>query len=121
MIAVVASWRIIRPCRPHVDIDVERFPVRGIDISAHNGPCRLRQCGCRRHRLRLHQASEGRYFRDRAFMDNLAARRAGLAVGAYHFFRFDCDAEAQADNFLAAIVGCDASSPPSIIEAWGTL
>lgn len=121
LIAVVASWRIIRPVPPHVDIDAERFPVRGIDISAHNGPVDFDSVAAAGIDFVYIKASEGRFFRDRAFMDNyLAARRAGLAVGAYHFFRFDCDAREQAENFLGAIVGCDLRLPPAIdIEAWG--
>ena len=33
----VALWRVLRPRQPHVEVDYARYPVRGLDISAHNG------------------------------------------------------------------------------------
>ncbi|MDE6207746.1 MAG: hypothetical protein K2M55_08060 [Muribaculaceae bacterium] len=105
----------------HIDIDQEHYPVRGLDISAHNGTPDFDSIAAAGIDFVYLKASEGMTFRDPAFMRNyLAARRAGLAVGAYHFFRFDCDAAMQSSNFLAAIVGCDFQLPPVIdIEEWG--
>ena len=36
-IAIVAIARATRPRPDHVDPDRERYPIMGIDISAHNG------------------------------------------------------------------------------------
>ena len=67
------------------------------------------------------KASEGLTLNDPAFLRNyLAARRAGLKVGAYHFFRFDCDGMGQAANFLTSTEKCDLQLPMAIdIEEWG--
>ncbi len=49
------------------------------------------------------KASEGGDHRDRRFAANWqAARQAGIAVGAYHFFTFCRPGAEQAANFLAA-------------------
>lgn len=41
-------------------------------------------------------------------------------MGAYHFFRFDCDGKRQAINFLDAVKDCELQLPAAIdIEEWG--
>lgn len=119
--AGVASWRLLQPREPHVDIDYDLYPVRGIDISAHNGTPDFDSIAAAGIKFVYLKASEGVTFRDPSFMRNyLAAKRAGLVVGAYHFFRFDCDGTLQAANFLAAIVGCELQLPPAVdVEEWG--
>lgn len=121
MALTVISWRLFRPREPHVDVDRNIYPVRGIDLSAHNGVPDFNAIAADGIDFVYLKASEGMTFRDPAFMRNyLAARRAGLNVGAYHFFRFDCDGASQADNFLASIIGCHFQLPLVIdIEEWG--
>lgn len=115
MITGVALSRLLRPRYPHLDIDRARFPVVGVDLSAHNGIPdfdSLAACGIDFAYLK---ASEGTGFRDPAFIRNYAAaRRTGIKVGAYHFFRFDCDGRAQAINLLRAITGCALDLPVAI-------
>ena len=52
------------------------------------------------------KASEGETFKDSNFRLNYEkAVAAGLKTGAYHFFRFDRDGVAQAQNFLNVVGG----------------
>lgn len=116
-----AMWRMLSRVEPHVEVNRDLYPVRGIDLSAHNGVPDFDSIAAAGIHFVYLKASEGSTFRDRAFLRNyLAARRAGLMVGAYHFFRFDCDGTSQASNFLRAVVGCEFQLPPAIdVEEWG--
>lgn len=106
---------------PHVEPDRSLYPVRGIDLSAHNGVPNFDSIAAAGIDFVYLKASEGLGYRDPAFTRNyLAARRAGLKVGAYHFFRFGSDGPGQAANFLGAIRGCQLQLPAVIdIEEWG--
>lgn len=84
-------------------VDPERYPIRGIDISAHNGDINFRDVRRDGIEFAFIKASEGTDFKDKKFADNyLKARKAGIKTGAYHFFRFDKDGVDQAINFLRA-------------------
>ncbi len=100
--------------------DSEEFPVRGVDISYHNGTVdfdKLREGG---NEFVMMKASEGSTFKDPAFYSNyLKARRAGLKVGAYHFFRFDSPGVMQGINFVNSLRGRPLDFPAIIdIEEW---
>lgn len=86
---------------PAMEPDKSLYPVRGIDISAHNGVIdfdKVRNAG---YDFALVKATEGTDFKDTMFVSNIHnARKAGMKVGAYHFFRFDTDGELQALNLL---------------------
>ena len=99
LVAMTAWQRAGRVRLPHVEPDRDLYPIRGIDISAHNGTVDF----------------------DSSFRRNHAsARSAGLAVGAYHFFRFDCDGRRQAVNLMAAVDSCPLDLPLAIdVEEWG--
>ena len=116
----VAGMRMLRGGNTHVDIDRSRYPIAGIDLSAHNGVPDFDSIAAVGIDFVYLKASEGVTHRDPAFMRNyLAARRAGLNVGAYHFFRFDKDGTRQAANFLDAIHGLDLQLPAVIdVEEW---
>ncbi|MDE7426196.1 MAG: hypothetical protein K2M79_00150 [Muribaculaceae bacterium] len=89
---------------PHLDVERSEFPIKGIDISAHNGNVDFEAVAADSVDFVYLKASEGNTFRDGSFADNYdKARAAGLPVGAYHFFRFECDGEAQARNMLQAV------------------
>ena len=117
----VALWRVVQPREPHVELDRGRYPICGLDLSAHNGSPDVDSIAASGVDFVYLKASEGVSHRDPAFVRNyLAARRAGLAVGAYHFFRFDCDGKRQAINFLDAVKDCELQLPAAIdIEEWG--
>lgn len=100
--------------------DPERYPVRGIDISAHNGKIdfdRVRESGIQ---FVIIKATEGATFKDKRFLDNLrGAQKAGLKVGVYHFFRFDTPGYMQSLNLLHSLRGRHIDLPVTIdIEEW---
>ena len=96
------AWRQYMESPPY--IDRERFPVMGIDVSAHNGMMNLDAAARDGVEFIWIKASEGTDFRDENFSINYdKATHAGLKVGAYHFFRFDRDGVDQAVNLLKTI------------------
>lgn len=106
---------------PKVEIDYAAYPVRGIDVSMHNGVIdfgRVKRSGMS---FVIMKASEGMSYRDPRFAVNYAdARRSGLKVGAYHFFRKDVEGRAQADNFISTLGGRKFDLPLTVdVEDWG--
>ena len=95
-----------------VEPDFNRYPVRGIDVSNHNGDIDWEQVAGENYRFAYIKASEGVTYRDPRFRANAdAARKQGLKVGAYHFFRNDREGLKQAENFLDAVDGIDLDLP----------
>ncbi len=85
-------------------VDPARFPVRGLDVSSHNGMMNLDAAAKEGYKFIFIKASEGDTFRDPNFRLNYTkASHAGLKTGAYHYFRFDCEGISQAKNLLSAI------------------
>ncbi|MDE6338631.1 MAG: hypothetical protein K2K97_02445 [Muribaculaceae bacterium] len=85
-------------------VSPERYPVRGVDVSAHNGKINFEAVKKDGIEFAFIKASEGVSFRDKSFSANYEkARKAGIKVGAYHFFRFDKDGVDQAINFVKAV------------------
>lgn len=121
LVLAVAGMRVLGDRRSHVDVDRSRYPVVGLDISSHNGVPDFDSIAAAGVDFVYLKASEGTGFHDPAFMRNyLAAKRAGLKVGAYHFFRFDCDGTRQAALFLDDISGCRLDLPAAVdVEEWG--
>ena len=100
--AAYAAWVSFRTSPPYVDRD--RYPVAGIDISAHNGDIDFKAAASDGVEFAWIKATEGVSFRDRKFSANhRKAGEAGLKRGAYHFFRFDKDGVEQAINLLDAV------------------
>ena len=76
------------------------YPVRGIDLSHHNGAVDLTLIADSIDFLYL-KASEGATWRDPMYNTYYSqAKTAGIPVGAYHFFNFTIDGRLQAENFL---------------------
>eukprot|EP01030_Chromulinospumella_sphaerica_P019884 gene19884-19787_t len=99
-LAAFAGWRGFRRWEP----DPGRYPVRGIDVSHHQGTIDWTAVAADDVAFAYLKASEGGDHRDRTFAANWqAARAAGLKVGAYHFFTFCRPGADQARNFLAAV------------------
>lgn len=87
-------------------VDSEKYPVRGIDVSRHNGMIDFSEVAASGMDFVFIKASEGRAHQDSLYVRNSReARKAGLKTGAYHFFRFDKDGVEQAINFLDATRG----------------
>ncbi len=100
--ASVWAYREFMTTPPYVDPD--RYPVRGIDVSNHNGAIDFDKAAEAGIEFAFIKASEGATFRDKSFHTNyLKAKHARIKTGAYHFFRFDVDGVTQAVNFLGAV------------------
>lgn len=101
-------------------VDKTRYPVTGIDISAHNGIVNFEKLAADSIDFVIIKATEGATFKDRNFTDNYRrAGKAGLKVGAYHFFRFDTPGHMQALNLLHSIRGRKLDLPLAIdVEEW---
>lgn len=82
-------------------VDPVKFPVRGIDVSAHNGEIDMEKVAEEGFEFVFIKATEGTDFKDRNFRKNYdLATKAGLKKGIYHFFRFDRDGVEQALNLM---------------------
>ena len=113
----LAAWWWFREYRPEHD----RYPVRGIDVSHHQGVIDWAKVAGDDVAFAYLKATEGGDFRDRAFARNWReARDDGIAVGAYHFFTFCRPGTDQAANFLAVVpVEADALPPAVDLEFGG--
>ncbi len=103
-----------------VRLDASAYPVRGIDVSAHNGDIDFAAVAADSIRFAYIKATEGADFRDPLFARNYReASRSGIRVGAYHFFRFDIPGHLQAYNFMNSIEGKKLDMPAAIdVEDW---
>jgi lysozyme len=106
---------------PNVTINSTNFPIRGIDVSSHNGVINFARVARDSVSFVILKASEGTSFKDPRFDLNYSnATKAGLRVGAYHFFRKSNDGRLQADNFMRSVQGKRLDLPFVIdIEDWG--
>lgn len=132
LLALAGVWvyRQYRNTGPYVDY--AKYPVRGIDVSRHNGNIDFKRVAADGIDFVFIKASEGVTHRDSKFEENYSkAKSAGLKTGAYHFFRFNSDGIEQATNFLKAVgnrnldlglaidvekAGNDASIPPETVK-----
>jgi lysozyme len=85
--------------------DPARFPVWGIDVSHHQGHIDWPAVAGEPHLAFAYvKATEGGDWTDPRFQENWReARRAGLRVGAYHFFTFCRPPLDQARHFLSVL------------------
>ncbi len=116
-LAAPAAWWWFRGYRP----DAARYPIRGIDVSHHQGAIDWTKVAADDVVFAYLKATEGGDHRDREFARNWRdARDAGIAVGAYHFFTFCRPGADQAANFLAVVpVEADALPPAVDLEYGG--
>lgn len=124
MIAVAALVMLLVN-RQHIFHETPKFnladyPVRGIDVSNHNGTVDWKAVAQADYQFAYVKASEGKTHRDNAFRRNVqSAREAGLLVGAYHFFRKNREGADQARNLLRAIDGLALDLPLVVdVEDW---
>lgn len=100
--ASVWAYRQFISTPPYVD--PEKYPVRGIDISSHNGNIDFNKVAASGIEFAFIKATEGGDFKDKNFRANFnRAKSAGLKTGVYHFFRFDRDGVEQAINLLKTV------------------
>ena len=97
-----------------------RFPVRGIDVSHHQGEIDWTRVGGEGFEFAYIKATEGADYVDPLFRKNWRnAKAAQLKVGAYHFYTFCRGPREQAANFLAAVPEDNEALPPVIDLEFG--
>ncbi len=90
--------------RGEIVVNRAEYPIVGIDVSSHNGDIDFDKVKADGYSFVIIKASEGLEHHDSKFAINYDnARKSGLKVGAYHFFRKDTDGLNQAKNFLETI------------------
>src|SRR5687768_1484289 len=89
VVVVVASWAAYSAgyVRLNYPSD-ERYPIRGIDVSHHQGAVDWKKVEAAGIDFAYIKATEGRDHRDPRFDANWRAAEGALARGAYHFFTF---------------------------------
>jgi len=107
-------WRLNHP-------DVSRFPVWGVDVSHHQGRIDWPTVAGEPHLAFAYvKATEGGDWTDPRFEENWReARRAGLRVGAYHFFTFCRPPLDQARHFLSILPRDAGMLPPAVDLEFG--
>ena len=94
---------------------LEKYPVRGIDVSNHQGVIdwnSVRQDGISFVYIK---ATEGGDWKDKMFQSNWrGALSAGFDVGAYHFFTLCRDGITQAKNFISSVPIAEGALKPAI-------
>jgi lysozyme len=97
--------------RPSWDL----YPVRGIDVSHHQGVIDWRAVASEGWSFAWIKATEGGDWEDPRFEENRAgAAQAGVRWGAYHFFTFCRDPAEQASHFLAVVGNDPGPLPPAL-------
>lgn len=100
--------------------DRSSYPVRGIDVSNHQGAIDWPRVAAADVAFAIIKATEGGDFVDKSFARNLeGARSAGLAAGAYHFFTFCRPGADQAANFIATVPRDRPLLPPVVDIEFG--
>ena len=95
--------------------DRDRFPLRGVDVSHHQGLIDWAGLARQDVAFAFIKAAEGGDFKDTRFQDNWReARKAGLAVGAYHFFLPLKSGREQARNFIGSVPVQANALPPAL-------
>ncbi|HAM36674.1 MAG TPA: lysozyme [Elusimicrobia bacterium] len=102
------SWRLHYP-------DVRAYPVRGVDVSHHQGKISWEKLAAQRIRFAYIKATEGGDFQDHEFRANWeGTARSGIARGAYHFFSLCKPGDEQARNFIKTVPLEPGALPPAV-------
>lgn len=103
-----------------IDPSVEEYPLRGIDVSEHQGDINWEEVGEAGKGFTFIKATEGMDHKDAYFERNWTeSRDAGLVRGAYHFFTFRSPGLEQAKNFIETVPVDETSLPPTIDIEFG--
>lgn len=98
----------------------DEFPIRGIDISAHQKSIDWEEVKKNNFQFIFIKATEGMDFKDKYFNENwISAKRTGIKTGAYHFFTFGSTGKEQAMNFIDSVPKDNDSLPPVIDIEFG--
>lgn len=105
LIVLAVGYMVYHRYFYHPKVDVSEYPVKGIDVSSHNGVIDwnvVKKSG--KVEFVYVKSSEGATYRDTRFSHNVKqAQAVGLPVGAYHFFRKNREGKAQAENFMKSV------------------
>ncbi|WP_282610430.1 GH25 family lysozyme [Pelagibius sp. Alg239-R121] len=100
--------------------DAGRYPVRGIDVSHHQGAIDWPKVATSGIAFAYIKATEGGDFSDRRFRQNWrGAAAAGLRRGAYHFFTFCRPGIEQAAHFIRTVPADPDMLPPAVDLEFG--
>ena len=101
--------------------DDERFPVRGIDVSHHQGAIDWPAVAGSGIRFAFIKATEGTDHNDTRFAFNWQASAAvGIQRGAYHYFTFCSPGRAQAAHLVRTVPPGQPMLPPAVdVEYYG--
>lgn len=92
-----------------------QYPVRGIDVSNHQGKVNWSLVPKKDISFVYIKATEGGDFKDKSFIYNWnEAKKHGFKVGAYHFFTLCKTGSEQAENFIQSVPKQFDSLPPVI-------
>lgn len=98
------------------------YPVHGIDAARYQGPIDFHAARAAGVSFAWLKATEGGDLLDPSFAGNYrAARRAGVPVGAYHFYYFCRPAEEQAAWFIRNVPRRAGDLPPVLDMEWNHL
>lgn len=99
----------------------ERYPVRGVDVSHHQGEINWKLLSQQGIAFAYLKATEGSNFVDENFIKNLSdASETALRIGAYHFFSYDSCGAAQYENFISVVPLRKNMLPPVVdVEFYG--
>jgi lysozyme len=101
-------WRFNYP-------ETEEYPVRGIDVSHHQGQIDWQAVRDSGIQFAYIKATEGEDYRDPRFSTNWReAQTSGIARGAYHYFTFGTPGRDQALNFISAVPRDENALPPVV-------
>jgi lysozyme len=95
----------------------EEFPVRGVDVSHHQGEIDWQQLKIENAKFAYIKASEGATFRDPKFVENWnGALKAGVVSGAYHYYTLCKPGSEQANNFVGALNSVKGDALPPVVD-----
>lgn len=116
LLVLACIWIAVMFMRPEsFPPDRRNYPVRGIDVSHHQGTIDWKRVAADDVAFAILKATEGGDHLDTRFAANLAqALDAGLDVGAYHFFTFCRPGGEQAANFIATVPRDPRLLPPVV-------
>lgn len=104
----------------HPTVNVDKYPIKGIDVSGHNSITDWNAVAQSGITFVYIKASEGASYTNPHFHHQYTgARKAGLMVGCYHFFRKNRDGVAQASHFIASVARLQLDLPLVVdVEDW---
>lgn len=102
-------------------IKADKYQVRGVDVSSYQGDIDWKKLSSQGISFAFIKATEGSSHEDQYFKYNYReAQKAGLRVGAYHFFSYDSEGRTQAENFINTVEKYESMLPPVIdVEFYG--